>query len=81
MLKQKKIAILGLGYVGLPLAVEFAKHFLVIGFDINIKRVEALKAGADNTNEIESEILSSKDMKDLIESEREIELADLENND
>jgi UDP-N-acetyl-D-galactosamine dehydrogenase len=57
MLKQKKIAILGLGYVGLPLAVEFAKHFLVIGFDINNKRVEALKSGADNTNEIESEIL------------------------
>ena len=59
MFKQKKIAVLGLGYVGLPLAVEFAKHFSVIGFDINAKRVEALNAGIDNTNEINTETLKN----------------------
>ena len=37
--KKKKIAVIGLGYVGLPLALEFAKHFSVIGFDISEERV------------------------------------------
>lgn len=57
MLKQKRIAIIGLGYVGLPLAIEFAKHFPVIGFDVNKKRVEALKKGCDSTNEADIEEL------------------------
>jgi len=47
-----KIAVIGLGYVGLPLAVEFAKKYKVIGFDINSKRVEELIKGRDNTLEI-----------------------------
>jgi UDP-N-acetyl-D-galactosamine dehydrogenase len=51
ILKQKKIAIIGLGYVGLPLAIEFAKHFSVIGFDISKKRIEELKKAIDVTNE------------------------------
>jgi len=51
MLHQKKIAVIGLGYVGLPLAIEFAKHFAVIGFDINKKRIEELISGVDVTNE------------------------------
>lgn len=51
ILKHKKIAIIGLGYVGLPLAIEFAKHFPVIGFDINRKRIEELKKTIDVTNE------------------------------
>ena len=42
MLDQKKIAVIGLGYVGLPLAVEFAKKYSVTGFDINEKRVSEL---------------------------------------
>jgi UDP-N-acetyl-D-glucosamine/UDP-N-acetyl-D-galactosamine dehydrogenase len=54
-----KIAILGLGYVGLPLAVEFAKKFPVIGFDINSKRVEELLAGLDKTLEVEKNDLKS----------------------
>ncbi|MEP6466258.1 MAG: nucleotide sugar dehydrogenase [Parafilimonas sp.] len=57
MVKQKRIAVIGLGYVGLPLAVEFAKHFPVIGFDINTNRIESLKAGIDNTNEIDTNTL------------------------
>lgn len=48
---QKKIAIIGLGYVGLPLAVEFGKHLEVIGFDINTNRINELKNGIDKTLE------------------------------
>jgi UDP-N-acetyl-D-galactosamine dehydrogenase len=51
------IAIIGLGYVGLPLAVEFSKKIKIIGFDINKQRVEDLKNGVDKTLEIESKIL------------------------
>ena len=46
-----KIAIIGLGYVGLPLAIEFAAHYDVIGFDINIDRINKLKRGDDDTRE------------------------------
>ena len=49
---KNKIAIVGLGYVGLPLAVEFAKQYEVVGFDINPKRVEDLRKGIDGTLEI-----------------------------
>jgi len=47
------IAVIGLGYVGLPLAVEFAKKYPVIGFDINNSRIEELRKGHDHTLEIE----------------------------
>ena len=50
-MKDKLIAIIGLGYVGLPLAAEFGKHRRVVGFDINIDRVKALKSGLDSTME------------------------------
>ncbi len=46
------IAIIGLGYIGLPLAIEFSKFYKVIGFDINKKRIKELKEGIDKTNEI-----------------------------
>lgn len=49
---KQKLAIVGLGYVGMPIAVEFAKHVEVIGFDINEKRVEEYKNGIDSTNEV-----------------------------
>jgi UDP-N-acetyl-D-galactosamine dehydrogenase len=52
------IGVIGLGYVGLPLAVEFGKKYKVIGFDINTKRVEELKKGEDKTLEVEAEELS-----------------------
>lgn len=51
MIKSKKIAIIGLGYVGLPLAVEFGKKFQTLGFDINLKRINELKKGYDRTLE------------------------------
>lgn len=52
-----KIAVIGLGYVGLPLARLFATQFSVVGFDINTSRVEALQAGSDATLEIDDETL------------------------
>lgn len=58
-IQDSKIAIIGLGYVGLPLAVEFAKKFPVIGFDIDRRRVEDLKTGVDKTLEVEDAILQS----------------------
>jgi len=58
-LKNKKIAIIGLGYVGLPLAVEFGKKYQTVGFDINISRIEALNNGFDSTLEITSEHLKN----------------------
>jgi UDP-N-acetyl-D-galactosamine dehydrogenase len=57
-LKDLKLAIIGLGYVGLPLAVEFGKRRQVTGFDINEKRIEALKNGIDSTLEASSEELA-----------------------
>lgn len=49
---EEKLALVGLGYVGMPLAVEFAKHISVIGFDINEKRVNEYANGIDATNEV-----------------------------
>ncbi|MGE4437154.1 MAG: Vi polysaccharide biosynthesis UDP-N-acetylglucosamine C-6 dehydrogenase TviB [Achromobacter pulmonis] len=51
-IQDVKLAVVGLGYVGLPLAVEFGKKRSVIGFDINTRRIEALKAGHDHTLEV-----------------------------
>ncbi|EGR2403001.1 Vi polysaccharide biosynthesis UDP-N-acetylglucosamine C-6 dehydrogenase TviB [Vibrio cholerae] len=58
-LEKLKIGIIGLGYVGLPLAVEFGKKFATLGFDINQKRVEELTQGVDVTLECSSEELNS----------------------
>jgi UDP-N-acetyl-D-galactosamine dehydrogenase len=55
MLSQKKIAVIGLGYVGLPLAVEFGKKFSTLGFDINQKRISELSEGYDRTLESNKE--------------------------
>ena len=59
MSKNFNIAIIGLGYVGLPLAVAFAEKYKVVGFDINLSRVEELKSGHDSTLEINDELLNS----------------------
>ena len=71
-IEQLKIAIIGLGYVGLPLAVEFGKKIPVIGFDIYQKRINELKSGQDHTLEVSSEELQkakflsySADIEDL----------------
>lgn len=53
------IAVIGLGYVGLPLAVEFGKKRAVIGFDINGKRIDELRSGRDNTRELDAEELAA----------------------
>ena len=56
-LKDSKIAIIGLGYVGLPLAVEFSKKFPTVGFDINANRVNELNNGTDSTLEVDDKSL------------------------
>ncbi|MFW2405249.1 MAG: nucleotide sugar dehydrogenase, partial [Gammaproteobacteria bacterium] len=60
-LKDAKIAVIGLGYVGLPLAVEFAKRFDTVGFDINEARVAELTSGHDSTLEVSDEELAEVD--------------------
>ena len=69
--KESKLAVIGLGYVGLPIALEFAKKIKVVGFDINSERVELMKNNIDPSNELESsdfegaDILFSADAVDL----------------
>ncbi len=61
--KEKiKIGVIGLGYVGLPLAIEFSKKYEVIGFDVNSKRIKQLISGKDNTNEVENDELKKSSM-------------------
>ena len=55
---MKKIAVIGQGYVGLPLAIEFSAHFPVLGFDINSERVDELNSGKDRTLEADLEKLT-----------------------
>lgn len=59
MEKNYKIAVIGLGYVGLPLARLFATQYPVVGYDINQNRIEELRAGNDSTLEVEADILQS----------------------
>ncbi|BCB08497.1 UDP-N-acetyl-d-glucosamine 6-dehydrogenase WbpA [Vreelandella venusta] len=62
-MENTKIAILGLGYVGLPLAVAFSKYFPTIGFDIKAGRIEELKKGKDNTREVsEAELAAAPNL-------------------
>lgn len=69
--KEKIISVTGLGYVGLPLALEFARYFKVIGFDINVARVELMKNGIDPSKELDSiafegcDITFTSDVADL----------------
>lgn len=55
--REEKISVVGLGYVGMPIAVAFAKHVDVIGFDLNDAKVELYKSGIDPTNEVGNEII------------------------
>lgn len=70
--KKKAISVIGLGYVGLPLALEFAKYFHVIGFDINAERVDMMRSGVDPSKELDS---SAFDQKDIVFSSEEPDLA------
>lgn len=60
--KETKLGVIGLGYVGLPIALEFAKTISVVGFDINAERVEMMKNGVDPSNELESEEFVDRDI-------------------
>ena len=55
--REDKIAVVGLGYVGLPLAVQMSKHFEVVGYDLNSGRIKELKSGYDRTLEVSEEEL------------------------
>jgi UDP-N-acetyl-D-galactosamine dehydrogenase len=72
-LENCKIAVIGLGYVGLPLAVEFGKKYPTVGFDINLQRVNDLHSGIDHTNEVELEELHKLLNNNLFSLSNEIE--------
>ncbi|PWT72369.1 MAG: nucleotide sugar dehydrogenase [Bacteroidetes bacterium] len=60
--KKKKLAVIGLGYVGLPIALEFAKKISVIGFDINKKRVDLIRVGIDPNKEVDTADFQNRDI-------------------
>jgi UDP-N-acetyl-D-glucosamine/UDP-N-acetyl-D-galactosamine dehydrogenase len=61
--KEKKLAVIGLGYVGLPIALEFAKHVSVIGFDINDKRVDQMRNCSDPSGELDAAAFENTDIE------------------
>ena len=73
---DKTIAIIGMGYVGLPLAIEFSKKFNVLGFDISSERISSLLEGVDSTNEIEPSMLNSSKLV-LTDNEEMLSSADI----
>jgi UDP-N-acetyl-D-galactosamine dehydrogenase len=70
--REDKIAVVGLGYVGLPLAVHLSAHFDVIGFDLKIKRIQELKSGFDRTLEVPDDQISKAK---LVYTDKEADLA------
>src|ERR1044071_5942381 len=60
--KKAKLAVIGLGYVGLPIALEFARKISVIGFDISSKRIEMMKQGIDPSNELDKQAFEGCDI-------------------
>ena len=61
--KEAKLAVIGLGYVGLPIALEFAKKIKVVGFDINAERVEMMRNGVDPSNELDASDFENSDIE------------------
>ena len=61
--KEKKLAVIGLGYVGLPIALEFAKKISVIGFDINADRIQLMREGIDPSKELDKEAFNNCDIE------------------
>ena len=76
-LEDKVICIIGLGYVGLPLAVAFSKKFNVLGFDINSHRVKELNNGIDSTNEVTTKELKEAVKLELISDKAQLKKADI----
>lgn len=68
----RTIAVVGLGYVGLPLAIEYGKKYRVIGFDVNKARVEELEAGKDHT--LEADLIGMKQARDAYNTTHKIGL-------
>ena len=75
--KEAIIGVVGLGYVGLPLAVEFGKQFKTLGFDVNQERVDQLKAGTDHTRECSPEQLGSSTYLNFSTDPLELEACDV----
>ncbi|MCY7328398.1 MAG: nucleotide sugar dehydrogenase, partial [Saprospiraceae bacterium] len=61
--KEKILAVVGLGYVGLPIALEFARHFRVIGFDINSSRIALMQQGLDPSRELDASAFAGTDIQ------------------
>ena len=59
--RKTKLSLIGLGYVGMPIAVEFAKHIEVVGFDVNEEKIRLYRKGVDPTKEVGDEAISSTD--------------------
>ena len=76
---RNNLAIIGLGYVGLPLAIEFSKKYNVIGFDINNIRVSELKNGFDRTKEVDPQILLNNNYNENFRLKFSSDLNDLRN--
>lgn len=72
-----RLCVIGLGYVGLPLAVEFGKKITTLGFDINQVRVDALRAGVDHTLELTTEELQATELLSFTTNETDIKGADI----
>ncbi|QWE00772.1 nucleotide sugar dehydrogenase [Polynucleobacter sp. JS-Mosq-20-D10] len=75
--ENSKIAIIGLGYVGLPLAVEFGKNRLVLGYDINSERIRELKSGKDSTLEIPAQDLCKSRLLEFTEDASRLKECDI----
>ena len=75
--REAIIGVVGLGYVGLPLAVEFGKQFKTLGFDINQERIDGLKAGTDHTLECSPEQLASSTHLSFSSDQLELEACDI----
>jgi UDP-N-acetyl-D-galactosamine dehydrogenase len=74
---MKTLAVIGLGYVGLPLAAEFGKKRKVIGFDINQTRINELKNGHDRTRELDNEQLASAQQLEFSSDAQDLEKAQI----
>ena len=60
--RRAKLAVIGLGYVGLPIALEFAKHISVIGFDINSRRIGMMRNQIDPSKEVDAKEFAGRDI-------------------
>ena len=76
-LDEKKMAVIGLGYVGLPLALEFAKRRPVVGFDIHRERIDELLAGRDQTLEVDSDDLKQAKQIELTDDAKALRECDI----